>query len=209
MKKKHTELLEPDTFYHIYNRGINGETVFKSEKHYSMFLEKYAYHITPIASTYSYCLLGNHFHFLIKTRTENEIKANGQIQYPEKEIKSLSHFISKQFSHLFNGYSQLINNGSDRTGNLFETPFRRIEVKSDAYFSQLVWYIHHNPQKHGFIKDFRDYPHSSYHSHLHQKATKLQRTEVLAWFGDTNEYIKYHSIQTGDDNIQDLIIEFD
>ena len=209
MKKKNTELLEPDSFYHVYNRGINGETVFRSVKHYSLFLEKYAYHIEPIACTYAYCLLGNHFHLLIKTRTESEIRSNAEIQYSGKEIESIPHFISKQFSHLFNGYSQLINKGSDRTGSLFETPFRRIEVKSDAYFSQLVWYIHHNPQKHGFVTDFRDYPHSSYHSHLHQKATKLKREEVLAWFGDASEYIKYHAIQTGEEGIGNLVIEFD
>ena len=209
MKKKHTELLLPDTFYHVYNRGINGETVFKSEKHYGLFLEKYAYHIEPIASTFAYCLLGNHFHFLLKTRTENEILINAQIQYPGKEIDSLPHFISKQFSHLFNGYSQAINKGSSRTGNLFETPFRRIEVKHDVYFSQLVWYIHHNPQRHRFVKDFRDYPHSSYQSHLHKKATKLQRNEVLHLFGDANEYINYHNIQRDEVQIWDLMIEFD
>lgn len=208
MKKKNTGLLEPDKFYHVYNRGINGETIFKSEKHYFSFLEKYAFHIEPIANTYAYCLLSNHFHLLIKTKSENEIRENAQIQYPGKEIESVPHFMSKQFSHLFNGYSQLVNNGTQRTGSLFETPFRRIEVKADAYFSQLVWYIHHNPQKHGFVSDFRDYPYSSYHSHLHQKTTKLKRDEVLAWFGNTNEYIKYHDIQADDRNIRDLIIEF-
>lgn len=209
MKKKNTELLKTDTFYHVYNRGVNGESIFKIETHYQLFLQKYAFYIEPIASTYAYCLLSNHFHLLIKTKSEEEIQLNAQIQYPNKKIDSISHFMSKQFSHLFNSYSQNINQQSNRTGNLLETPFRRIEITNNAYFSQLIWYIHQNPQKHGFVNDFREYPHSSYHSHLQEKSTKLKREEVLNWFGDVNEYKKYHNVQSDEKNIRELIIEFE
>jgi len=71
--KKHTELIECDTFYHIYNRGINGESIFKKETNYIFFLAQYAKYIQPVADTYAYCLLNNHFHLLIKTKEEKEI----------------------------------------------------------------------------------------------------------------------------------------
>ncbi|HND90040.1 MAG TPA: hypothetical protein PK971_17025, partial [Saprospiraceae bacterium] len=71
-------------------------------------------------------------------------------------------------------------------------PFRRIAVDTDDYFVQLVYYIHVNPQRHGFVADFRDYPHSSYHAHLSALDTKLQRGELLGWFGDARGYEDYH-----------------
>ena len=71
--------------------------------------------------------------------------------------------------------------------NFFEEPFRRILVNNDAYFTELIYYIHHNPQKHGFVNDFSVYPHSSYHAHLSKAMTRLKRDEVLQWFGNNNE----------------------
>ena len=55
--KTNIELLQPDSFYHIYNRGINGEDIFKEQRNYSYFLQRYAHHIEPFAETYAYCLL--------------------------------------------------------------------------------------------------------------------------------------------------------
>ncbi len=51
--------------YHVYNRGINRETIFVADHNYRHFLRLYAHHVAPIADTYAYCLLPNHFHFLV------------------------------------------------------------------------------------------------------------------------------------------------
>ena len=83
-----------------------------------------------------------------------------------------------------------------RTGQLFESHFKRIAVEREAYFSQLIAYIHFNPVKHGFAKDFREYPYSSYHAHLSSAETKLNRTDVLAWFGGRDGYVRFHSSQS-------------
>lgn len=125
------------------------------------------------------------------------------------EIPSALHIISKQFLFLFNGYAQAINKAFNRTGGLFEEPFRRILVDSDAYFTELIYYIHHNSQKHGFVKDFRTYPHSSYHSHLSKAMTRLRREEVWAWFGNRDEFEKFHIGNPGLDNLDKFMIEFD
>jgi REP element-mobilizing transposase RayT len=92
--KKHTHPLEPDRIYHIYNRGINGENIFKEERNYRYFLEKYAKCISPIADTYAYCLLKNHFHLAVKIKTEQEILAF----YRAKKISQM-----KQTSFLTSG----------------------------------------------------------------------------------------------------------
>jgi hypothetical protein len=76
----------------------------------------------------------------------------------------------------------LENNRGWPTGTLFQRPFGRIAVTSDAYLAWLVVHIHQNPEKHGFVDDFRDWPYASYHAHLSDKPTRLQRDEVLDWF---------------------------
>jgi putative transposase len=96
------------------------------------------------------------------------------------------------FSNFFNAYAKAFNKKYNRTGKLFEERFKRKEVKNDSYFTQLIYYIHANPQKHGFIDDFSDYPHSSYQSFLNAGKTSLMRDAVLDWFGGKDWFIKYH-----------------
>jgi putative transposase len=216
--KTNIEPLQPDSFYHIYNRGINGENIFKEERNYSYFLQRYAHHVEPFAETYAYCLLKNHFHILIKTRSEDDIRAflseqpalqKDGVLLPKHHDKSIEWIFGNAFSSFFKSYAISINKAYNRTGSLFEESFRRILVDSDDYFTELIYYIHHNPQKHGFVKDFKEYPHSSYHSHLHTAMTKLKRDDVLNWFGNRNEFERFHLINQNLDNLDKFIIEFD
>lgn len=220
--KKHTEPLEPERIYHIYNRGINGENIFKEERNYRYFLEKYAQCVSPIADTYAYCLLKNHFHLAVKIKSEREIidfyleKKNIKVEKNVGEALSLPNvkydvtkIINQQFAVLFNGYAQAINKAYNRTGGLFEQSFRRIMVDTDTYFTELIYYIHYNPQKHGFVTDFRDYPYSSYHSHLGSALTKLKRDEVVGWFGNRDEFKKFHEENRELSNLTKFDIELD
>ncbi len=84
--KKNIELIEPDRIYHLYNRGINGENIFKEERNYTYFLQKYAQYIEPIAETFAYCLLKNHFHIAVRVRSEDEIIKF----YQTKKMKTIS-----------------------------------------------------------------------------------------------------------------------
>ena len=124
---KNTDHLIPDTYYHIYNRGNNGELLFKRRENYEYFLLKYEQYISLIADTMAYCLLGNHFHFLIHTRSEEDILRINSTNAKEMK-KTASKQISLQFSHLFNGYTQAFNKQNNRTGKLFELPFRRVAM---------------------------------------------------------------------------------
>lgn len=90
---------------------------------------------------------------------------------------------------------------------MVETPFKRIEIRDDSYFTNLVWYIHFNPQKHQFVRDFREYPHSSYHAHLSAKPTQLHRDKVIEWFGDTNSYQNFHEHTPNIAGFEKVLIE--
>jgi hypothetical protein len=208
--KTNTDLLEPDNIYHIYNRGVNGENIFKEERNYSYFLKKYALQIEPIAETYSYCLLKNHFHFAIKTKTEKEIVEFYKQKLPTKlEIPNCSYILSSQFGSLFNGYAQAINKSTNRKGGLFEEPFRRILVESDEYLTELIYYIHRNPQNHGFVNDFKSYRYSSYKTILSQKPTRIKREEVINWYGNINEFEKFHLQENNFKDLNKFRIEYD
>ncbi len=68
----------PDNYYHIYNRANGDEKIFKSEENYRFFLEKFQFYIVPIADVFSFCLMPNHFHFLVRFKSEKEILLNLQ-----------------------------------------------------------------------------------------------------------------------------------
>jgi len=57
--------LEPGMFYHVYNRGNNGTDLFYDTDCYYHFLRLYEKYMNPVADTYAWCLLGNHFHLLV------------------------------------------------------------------------------------------------------------------------------------------------
>ena len=184
--------LLPDQYYHVYNRGNNGEPLFREGRNYPYFLRLYARYVEPVAETYAYCLLKNHFHLLVRIKDR---QSSGP--------PSPSH----AFAVLFSTYTKAINRAYTRTGSLFEKPFRRKLVDNDRYFFALVAYIHRNPQKHGFVPDFRDWPYSSYAAILSAKPTRIQRDRVLGWFEGRAGFQEAHRQEVDEATIRPLIAE--
>lgn len=181
--------LLPENWYHIYNRGIDGAQLFFEQQNYEFFLKLLVQHVLGVAEIYAYCLLGNHFHLLARI-----------LERPQKK----PHL---GFSHLFNSYAQAINKRYNRTGSLFERPFRRKLIVSEAYRARVLFYIHYNPVHHGFCDDFRNYPHSSYRAILSDLATHLKRAEVLEWFEGREGFIEFHHSKPDFEDIRDYVIE--
>ena len=192
-----------DTYYHIYNRGINGENIFVQERNYSHFLNLYTKHIEPVVDTFAYVMLRNHFHVLVRTKIEEEtlevfqeVMARRRQRFPAKRIeheKEREKFLSQKFSNFFNAYAKAINKAYSRTGSLFQHPFGRVLITSDIQFFRVVAYIHQNPQKHGFVKDFRNWKYSSYGIILSEDHTLLKRSEIFDWFGGKENYTRSHA----------------
>ena len=79
--------LEPDAFFHVFNRANGSELLFSSQENYQYFLKRYKHFIPSIAETYCYCLMPNHFHFLIKIKSEEELKMRPDFsKFPTKEV---------------------------------------------------------------------------------------------------------------------------
>jgi hypothetical protein len=99
---------------------------------------------------------------------------------------------SRAFQSFFGAYAMAINKAYGRHGRLFEEHFGRIEVDRDDYFTNLIFYIHFNPQKHGFANDFRSWKWSSHHAFLSSSPTQVQRDRVLSWFGNAQRFEAFH-----------------
>jgi putative transposase len=124
-----------------------------------------------------------------------------------KPLKKKSNPASLAFQRFFTAYSQAINVQERRTGSLFQKPFKRLEVSSTRQLTNLVHYIHTNPQHHKIIDDFRQYPWSSYERIMRDKPSKLKKEEVLKWFRDKGNYVNYHGRTIDLDELKDIIIE--
>ena len=196
-------------FYHIYNRGNNRENIFPQERNYAYFMDLWWKHISPIAKTWTYCLLKNHFHAVVYIKEQinltglttdatnqnsrvveekSSTTSNGDLSGFKKKPKDPSQY----FSNFFNAYSRGLNIATQRSGTLFERPFKRIPIGNDNYLMRLMIYIHQNPQKHGFVIDFKDWNYSSYNSIIGNNPTRLQRDKVLQLFGSREDFIRIH-----------------
>ena len=180
-------------YYHIFNRGNNRENIFIQERNYSYFMELWWKYTFQIAETYAYCLLRNHFHAVVFVKREEDVTGFENLS-GHKFIQP-----SQYFANLFNAYTRGVNNATQRTGALFERPFERLRVTNEAYLMRLIIYIHQNPQKHNFVKDFCDWNYSSYHDLIFEPQTRLQRDKVLEMFGGRENFIRLHQeIQPSD-----------
>ena len=206
--------LEYDRYYHIYNRGINSENLFREAANYEHFLQLYDKYIEPVAETYAWVLMPNHFHLLVRVKEKEDI---GYYKLPDTDrnnlpdtdrsndtvrSKSFDTVRSKKivkpkpekyFSHLFNAYTKYFNKRHRRHGSLFERPFKRKLIDNPVYFKEMVIYIHNNPVYHGFCEHAMEYPWSSYLSCISVKLTKLKRGKVIGWFDDKANFKYYHN----------------
>jgi len=190
-------ILEPDNYYHIYNRANGREKLFANEDNYKFFLKQYMFYISPIAHTLTYCLMPNHFHFVVKIKEEKNLvplSGSGTLK-PFQKFETFEKFASKQFSNLFSSYTQAFNKQNKRMGSLFMPRFNRKKITSDNYLKHSINYIHQNPIMHHYVSDLEKWKYSSYLSIINNKATKLKKQEVLDLFHDKQNFIDCHTLK--------------
>lgn len=188
-------------YFHIYNRGANGENLFKEEKNYYYFLQQYKFYCGETVETLAYCLLKNHFHLLLY------IKEN--VEVPRKDGNGMFKLnASKQLGHFFNSYAQSINKSYNRTGPLFESPFERKLVDDESYLMSMICYCHRNAVHHGFVDDLRDWEFSSYHSILKNDNSLVDTDKVIQRFGNISSFEEAHKAYTESKELEKYIIEY-
>ena len=184
------ELLEHGQFYHIYNHAVGERDLFRDANNYEYFLELYDKHISPVAETFAWVLMKNHFHLLVRIKEESEVVASLTPDRVSNPVRG--NITTLQFSKLFNSYAQAYNKYYQTRGTLFERPFKRKLIDSDNYLRQVILYIHNNPVHHGFCKHPIEYPWSSYLTCISVKPTKLHREAVVGWFDSEANFKMKH-----------------
>ena len=158
-------------YFHVYNRGVNGQIIFTSDDNFRFLLRRMSEYSTQLnIAVIAYCLMPTHYHLLIEAES--------------RERASL--FIQK----LFNSYSQAFNQQQNRTGTLFEGRAKFKIIETDEYALQLCSYIHLNPVKAGLTKKPEQWKYSNYLGWIDQK-TDNQVNLVLRFFDNPEEYEKY------------------
>jgi REP element-mobilizing transposase RayT len=158
--------------YHVILRGIDKRNIFLSTEDY----EKFLYYIIKAKescnfSLYSYCLMTNHVHLLVKTE--------------EVELGDIIKRIAV-------GYVQYHNNKYGRTGHLFQNRFKSEPVEDERYLLSVMRYIHQNPIKAGIADKISDYPWSSYHVFCGNNPLKIINTDfVINEFSTIGRFIEF------------------
>ena len=142
--------------YHIYNRGNNRQQIFFNPDNYLFFLEKVRKFILPHCDILAYCLMPNHFHFLINA--DNRTISTKVIADKEKNI------LSESIRTLLSSYTQAINKQNKTSGSLFQqnTKAKAILKGSNLYDLLCFHYIHQNPMKAKLVEKMEDWAYSSF-----------------------------------------------
>jgi len=166
--------------YHIYNRGNNQQKIFFKPDNYLFFLTKVRRYIIPYCDILAYCLMPNHFHFLI--RSDERTIATKSVADKDKNV------LSEGIRHLLSSYTQAINKQNNSTGSLFQqnTKAKPIVKGSRKYDQICLHYIHQNPLKANLAKKMEEWEFSSFLDYCGKRNGTLCNKELAVKILDIN-----------------------
>ena len=200
----------PDTFYHVYNRGTAKHKIFLDKNDHALFLRRlreflYPEEVDRIALTKQrlyvrtslpsdsfnlvcYCLMPNHFHFLLRQNT------------------ALS--ISKLIGNLCTSYSKVFNKKYGRVGTLFQDQFKAVPITSNE---QLLWvsaYIHRNPLKAGLVSKLEKYAYNSYPDFVGlRNGTLCKKDIVMEQCNNSFAFYQKYIMNFNEEAYEDLMLD--
>lgn len=191
--------------YHVFNRGIAGQPIYKDKRDYQRFLDliKYYQNIHPfpryskfltlsnetrtktfqklrtqshfLVAILGFCLMPNHFHILLKQKYEG----------------GTSLFLS----NLTNSYTRYFNTKTKRVGPLLQGKFKAVHIEDDEQLLHVIRYIHLNPYTSSIIKtlaELKTYPYSSLKDYIIQNNFQIIETDqILGNFKNSKSFISF------------------
>jgi REP element-mobilizing transposase RayT len=165
------EFYEKELF-HIYNRGNNKQQIFFIPENYIYFLEKARRFILPHCDILAWCLMPNHFHFLIKAdkRTIQTITIG----------KQQRNVLSEGVRNLLQTYTKAINKQNKTTGSLFQqnTKAKSVSIGPETYGKFCMHYIHQNLLKANMVEKMEEWPYSSFQDYCGFRKGTLSNKEI-------------------------------
>lgn len=192
----------PETYYHIYNRGLNKAAIFNDTDDYQYFEWLLARSLSPtpvkdkkgreytwlrnIVAVNAYCLMPNHFHILAFQMEESGI--------------------SKLMSSVLTAYVLYFNKKYKRRGPLFENTYRAVPVTRDQQLQHITRYIHLNHP------EYATWPHSSYPDYIATSREWLEPGPILGLFDSTRQYKQfvadYEDIQRANNKLKQELADY-
>lgn len=207
----------PDSYYHIYNRGVAKQNIFLDEQDYKTFLSYFKLYLTPVSlqgqslkaaptrqlknyfeelKLLAYCLMPNHFHLFVF----------------QKEANTMANFLRS----LATKYSMYFNRKYKRVGHVFQGRYKAVMVTNENQFIYLSKYIHRNPLDilpTGTV--LVGYKYSSYQNYLGRfNQAWVGKSEILSYFSKQRQAESYHDFVEEIDErdllmIKDSMLDFD
>jgi REP element-mobilizing transposase RayT len=164
---------QPGHYYHLYNRGAHKLTIFPEDENYVFALYRIKKYCADFdLSMIVYCLMPNHYHFLVRQNGEHPAGLLPQ--------------------RVFNSYTKAYNKRYKHSGTLFERRYQAKHVDSDNYLRHLCRYIHTNPVKDGLVAYLEEWPYSNYPEWLGLRdGTLVDRQFIADFFGSGEDYKKF------------------
>lgn len=189
MKQDYWQTFYENGIYHIYNRTNNKELMFRKQSDKEFFLKQWKKYLSDFMETIAFCLMSNHFHFIVKIKQVNsdflsramKVQTGAGQRFIENKI-TLDLFLEDRFRCFFLSYAHSFNARYDRTGSLFQKKFKRIELDSLAEICNKICYVHHNPIHHDAASQYNQWFFSSYNAYFSEKPTLVNRELGLYLF---------------------------
>ena len=136
----------PGAIYHVTSRGDRSEAIFVDDDDRGALLDVVAQALSRFdAQMLAYCLMGNHYHFVLYTRQAN---------------------LSLVMRHINGVYTQTFNRRHGKVGHLFQGRFKAILVDRDGYLLEVCRYVELNPVRAGIVDKPSRWSWSSYRAHV-------------------------------------------
>lgn len=179
---------EKGQLYHIYNQGNNGRQLFFERDNYIYFLKKIHKNILPYCDVIAWCLMPNHFHFMIKVNhtelfVDSKTKIISQTMDSSPNMTTQKRTLNTSIGYMLRSYTRAINKKNNTKGSLFrahtkaicldkiENPdhawytvngVTQINLDNNKSYPQICFnYIHNNPTRARLVRCNTDWEFSS------------------------------------------------
>ncbi len=194
-----------DSHYHLVFKCHGDLLLFKTDDNKHYFLRRFTFFLSLYIDCWAWCLLNNHAHMIVKVRSASEIEtAINALPEADKTVsmkkwvtqidneRCFNEVMERQVGRFMVSYTNSYNKFFNRTGGLFQSPFRRSMIQDESHLQQAIIYVHANTQRHSLIRDFRNHKFSSYHEIVLGKSSLVNVSRVLEFLGGKEKFIELH-----------------